>query len=1077
MAGPIIDLMEYSSDASAQAAYVADVVQFSLVDRTAGTVISNAGGRGSEAWDGVTDEAYASSAYHTLTTTFYMGKDWGEGVTKKIVGFKAYGASDGGFAIFGTPANPEITVTLQGSTDNFNTSIVDLGSVGPTTDANSLLMQKMSGIETSTAYRYHRLKVDVGSETTNANIYIAEVQFYEDIQAILQSYSEDTIKTQGDYSLKGVAAITDSLDKTLTRTLATPLDLSGINTLKFDIRAGRTGSNIKVGLHDDSGITSEITPTVAEVDTWQTVCWDISAVDNANKAAIDSIIITIENADAENIFYIDNFIVSEIILLSPYEEITILEDVSFNLFNLTIDLSIYDSISIAEDITLTLSLINLSIDDSILLVENESAALDELNATNYEILSISEDVNLSLSVLYAEVYDLLAISGDVNLSLSVLYAEVYDLLAIVENVSLSLDLFNIAVNDSAVISEVVTNYITSSYAVFLFKDKDNLPIEETEQIILTWIGKSSVAPGISPVTMQGYNYSTQEWDNLTSNNVAGANVDFTLSATISSSPENYISPDGWTAIRIFQSVGVLSTNYWTAEFTSAVVNLSVYENISVDENALAYLIELFISAFEVPIVLEVPIIVLTSLNASIYDDIVTLEQPNCSLTELNLSVIDLSNIIEYISTILDVLYPSVYDLIQLTEIFNHQLDSYNIAAIELISIQENILNNLTILNLSEYQGLVVDENISTNLDVLNFIKFDSITLTEEKSIGLDSLNGLFIDSISLDEVLSFEFDSYNLEALDNISCVEVVNIIPEINISTEDDLEILEWILFGGIGFNEIDVYENNPINEFISIGLDELFLNLYEEISCEENLSIGLDALNILNVTTIVILENAEFYLPSSFDVYDAINFSEYLEFSFTSFNIGVYDSSAIEEYLLPLLSVFVQDVFDEILTSEYFTTLMGMAMLGIDSVSIYEEIDLFDIFGIISNDLITVIENVDAGSFIEKIIIENIAIEEYNGISPTIDLFPSESISFLDILSVYLPILISVNSDMIVLEEAETELLFWELFPRLFLVSPRKRIWEASGRARVFEVIPRKRIFTRTKESYSKLEEEAMI
>jgi len=35
----------------------------------------------------------------------------------------------------------------------------------------------------------------------------------------LQSYSESTIKTQGSYALKAVAAITDSLNKTLTRTI------------------------------------------------------------------------------------------------------------------------------------------------------------------------------------------------------------------------------------------------------------------------------------------------------------------------------------------------------------------------------------------------------------------------------------------------------------------------------------------------------------------------------------------------------------------------------------------------------------------------------------------------------------------------------------------------------------------------------------------------------------------------------------------------------------------------------------------------------------------------------------------
>ena len=72
----------------------------------------------------------------------------------------------------------------------------------------------------------------------------------------LQSYSESTIKTQGSYSLKAVAAATDSLNKTLTKTFASPLDLSGVNTLKLDMRATRTGSNIKLGLHNN--ITSNI---------------------------------------------------------------------------------------------------------------------------------------------------------------------------------------------------------------------------------------------------------------------------------------------------------------------------------------------------------------------------------------------------------------------------------------------------------------------------------------------------------------------------------------------------------------------------------------------------------------------------------------------------------------------------------------------------------------------------------------------------------------------------------------------------------------------------------------------------
>ena len=47
---------------------------------------------------------------------------------------------------------------------------------------------------------------------------VAQAAYVTNDATNLQSYSESTIKTQGSYSLKGVAAITDSLNKTLTRT-------------------------------------------------------------------------------------------------------------------------------------------------------------------------------------------------------------------------------------------------------------------------------------------------------------------------------------------------------------------------------------------------------------------------------------------------------------------------------------------------------------------------------------------------------------------------------------------------------------------------------------------------------------------------------------------------------------------------------------------------------------------------------------------------------------------------------------------------------------------------------------------
>jgi hypothetical protein len=85
------------------------------------------------------------------------------------------------------------------------------------------------------------------------------------------------------------------------------INLSGINTLKYDIRASRTGSNIKIGIYEGANMRSEHTANISSADTFETQTWDISGVSDANKDAIDKIVVTVVNADAVNTFHIDNF--------------------------------------------------------------------------------------------------------------------------------------------------------------------------------------------------------------------------------------------------------------------------------------------------------------------------------------------------------------------------------------------------------------------------------------------------------------------------------------------------------------------------------------------------------------------------------------------------------------------------------------------------------------------------------------------------------------------------------------------------------------------------------------------------
>ena len=144
--------------------------------------------------------------------------------------------------------------------------------------------------------------------------------FYVDnffADSALQCYSEDTIKVQGDYSLKVLAVQTDSLNKTLTKTLTDYLDYSIQDVIKFDVRASRTGANIQLQIHDIGGVTSTHNINIVSANVWQTETWDISGITGTDRDTIDKIIIKISEAVAANTIYMDN-LYSQVIVESAH---------------------------------------------------------------------------------------------------------------------------------------------------------------------------------------------------------------------------------------------------------------------------------------------------------------------------------------------------------------------------------------------------------------------------------------------------------------------------------------------------------------------------------------------------------------------------------------------------------------------------------------------------------------------------------------------------------------------------------------------------------------------------------------
>jgi hypothetical protein len=315
-----MDDMEYTSDALAQVAYVTNatkpeiVTQSDLIaDTTGAAAVWSLGGNAlSQGFKVTTTDditkftfrLYRGASAITGTITGYIYSDTGGVPNVAVATFSNIAASS---VSGGTGSDIEFTGTFTPVVGTqYHIVVVWTGGT-----AGDYFAQRydstVSYVNGNGSYR----------ENTTWNTSATFEAYFKIYQLSgtpnFQSYSESTIKTQGSYSLKGIASITDSLNKTLTKTISPTIDLTGVNNLKFDIRASRTGSNIKIGIRDSGGTITEIIPNIITANTWQTVNFDLSAVSAANKDAIDSIIITIVNADAANTFYIDYFEIAQAI--------------------------------------------------------------------------------------------------------------------------------------------------------------------------------------------------------------------------------------------------------------------------------------------------------------------------------------------------------------------------------------------------------------------------------------------------------------------------------------------------------------------------------------------------------------------------------------------------------------------------------------------------------------------------------------------------------------------------------------------------------------------------------------------
>jgi hypothetical protein len=114
-----------------------------------------------------------------------------------------------------------------------------------------------------------------------------------------------------------------------------------------------------------------------------------------------------------------------------------------------------------------------------------------------------------------------------------------------DNLYVSSEYTNVATVNNIFTDQSATN----QYSIQQFKNKGN---SSSDNIVVTWVGQSSIAPSASTVYLQIYNRNSGLWETLDSNNAASVNTNFSLSGTKTTSLSNYYDASNWVSCRVYQ---------------------------------------------------------------------------------------------------------------------------------------------------------------------------------------------------------------------------------------------------------------------------------------------------------------------------------------------------------------------------------------------------------------------------------------------------------------------------------------------------------------------------------------------
>lgn len=103
----------------------------------------------------------------------------------------------------------------------------------------------------------------------------------------------------------------------------------------------------------------------------------------------------------------------------------------------------------------------------------------------------------------------------------------------------------VALQDNVYASQTATG----QYAIFQFRNKAS---SNTDQIHVTWIGKTNIAPSTATVALQIYNVNGAAWETLATDHASAANANFTLTGSQTTNLPNYYDGSTFVSCRVYQ---------------------------------------------------------------------------------------------------------------------------------------------------------------------------------------------------------------------------------------------------------------------------------------------------------------------------------------------------------------------------------------------------------------------------------------------------------------------------------------------------------------------------------------------